>query len=33
MFCIQKTICNNSDVTQGIDQSHSRLVFLYKVSD
>lgn len=33
MFCILITICNNFNVTQGIDQSHSRLVFLYKVSD
>ena len=33
MFCIQITICNNFNVTQGIDQSQSRLVFLYKVSD
>ena len=33
MFCFQKPICNNFNVTQDIDQSHCRLVFLYKVSD
>lgn len=33
MFCIPNTICNNFNVTQGNDQSHCRLVFLYKVSD
>ena len=33
MFCIQITICNNFNVTQGIDQSHCHLVFFYKVSD